>query len=162
MTCLLRNIVKAYELLSMTPFRRALDLPAVGAEGWVLPPLPHQMARTAEPGTVRPAFPGDTEVLQTCCKCALVCPLPVAWERWCSYLGWWGNQRQDGWAHYGDSSFFPATISPKERGSSLALDGCVASHSEEKGPLKEMATVGTGVAHPGCQELLRRKSYQGW
>lgn len=95
MTYLLRNIVKACELLPVSPFRRALDLPAVGAEGWALPPLPHQTARPTQPGTARHVLPGDTEALQTCCMCAHTHPLPVAWERWCSHPGWLGNQHRE-------------------------------------------------------------------
>ena len=96
MTYLLRNIGGACELLSMSSFRRALHLPAVGAEGRALPPLPHQTARPTQPGTVRPVLPRDTKVLQTCCMCAHTCPLPVAWEKWCSHLGWLGNQHWKG------------------------------------------------------------------
>lgn len=153
MNYLLRNIVKACELLSMSPFRRAPHLPEVGAEGWALPPLPHQNTRPIQLGTVHHVLPGDTEMLQTCCTCAHTHPLPVAWERRCSHLGWLGNQHQEGWAHYGGSNFFPGTLSSKERGLSLALDGCVASHDEGKGPRKKWplwAGCNTGIAHPGC------------
>lgn len=124
MTYLLRNIVKACEILSTSPFRRALHVPAVGAEGWESSPFPHQTSRPTQPGTVCPVLPGDTEVLQTCCMCAHTCPLPVTWEKWYSHLGWLGNQHWKGWSFWG-----PTTSSQP-----LCL--------WRKGALKEMATVG--------------------
>lgn len=77
MTYIFRNIVKTCELLSTSPFRKALNLPAVGAEVWALPPLPQGAVSPPQPGTAPPVLPEDTELLQTRCVCAHTCPLPV-------------------------------------------------------------------------------------
>lgn len=141
MTYLLRNIAKACELLSVSPFRRALDLLAVGAEGWTLHALPHQSAKPAEPGTVCPEVSRDSQVLQTSHMCAhmsLACHLGEMVQPS-------GMIREPVFKRLillGSSSFFPDTMSLREKGPSLSPDGWEASHDEERGPLKEMVTVG--------------------